>query len=208
MCHAREEYYKKMAAFFLENNIPERAVTSQSFQDLLSFVGLPTVTSYRISDSILSLSNSLREEILDDVKSAKRVSLILDEWQNERHESIVLFAVCPPSLCPMYWAQFNMRYRALPKEGIMMLIGQCTQELNEVGVRVAGIMTDNCSTMESLPSSINYISLKGKMNQLVKIGCGSHIFNLACQEWLSSTDVSYVVEIVINGSSITSRYQR
>ena len=86
-----------MAAFFLENNIPERAVTSQSFQDLLSFVGLPTVTSYRISDSILSLSNSLREEILDDVKSAKRVSLILDEWQNERHESIVLFAVCLPS---------------------------------------------------------------------------------------------------------------
>lgn len=67
MCHAREEYYKKMTAFFLENNIPERAVTSQSFQDLLSFVGLPTVTSYRISDSILSLSNSLREEILDDV---------------------------------------------------------------------------------------------------------------------------------------------
>ena len=157
MCHAREEYYKKMAAFFLENNIPERAVTSQSFQDLLSFVGLPTVTSYRISDSILSLSNSLREEILDDVKSAKRVSLILDEWQNERHESIVLFAVCPPSLCPMYWAQFNRRYRALPKEGIMMLVGQCTQELNELSVRVTGIMTDNCSIWNpSLPPSITY----------------------------------------------------
>ena len=191
------EYYSKMAAFFLENNIPERAAGSKSFQDLLYFLGLPTMSPYLISKSIIELSSDLREKMIDEVKSAGRVSLILDEWQNERRESIVLFAVCPPTLYPMYWTQFNMRYRALPKEVIMMLVGECTQELNKLGVRVTGIMTDNCSTMESLPSSYNYMSLKGEKNQLVKIGCGSHIFNLVCRQWLSSPVVSSVVEIVI-----------
>lgn len=170
---------------------------SQSFKEYLQFGGLPTVSPQKMSTSIKQLSSDLKEKMREEVKSAGRVSLMLDEWQNERRESIVLFAVCPPSLYPMYWTQFNMRYSALPKEVIMMLVGECTQELNELGVRVTGIMTDNCSTMESLPSSYNYMSLKGEKNQLVKIGCGSHIFNLVCRQWLSSPVVSSVVEIVI-----------
>ena len=75
-----------------------------------------------MSTSIKQLSSDLKEKMIDEVKSAGRVSLILDKWQNERRESIVLFTVCPPTLYPMYWTQFNMRYRALPKEVIMMLL--------------------------------------------------------------------------------------
>ena len=197
MCEASDEFYLKMTAFFLENNIPERAASSKSFRDLLSFIGLPAVTPYRISKATETLCSSMKQQVKEEVKLAGRVSLILDEWQNEKHESIVLFAVCPPSLHPIYWKQYNMRYNALPKEGIMMLVDKCTQKLNKLNVRVTGIMTDNSSTMESLPSSYNYISLKGKKNQLVKIGCGSHILNLVCREWLSSPNVSPIVEIVI-----------
>lgn len=93
MCEASDEFYLKMTAFFLENNIPERAASSKSRKDLLSFIGLPAVTPYRISKATETLCSSMKQQVKEEVKLAGRVSLILDEWQNEKHESIILFAV-------------------------------------------------------------------------------------------------------------------
>ena len=65
-------------------------------------------------------------------------------------------------------------------------IEQLCSTLNEMGITVSGLMTDNCPTMKSVPKSIRFSNVESMTaSRIIPVGCGSHILNLICKQWIN-----------------------
>lgn len=175
-------FASRLANFLLECNVADSVIYEPSFTALFSLFGVKIPGKETIKKAKINLFNNAKQKLAMVLRGYRYACVCTDEWKNVNGDSILMFTLYSPTQEVYYWNQVNMGKMPTTAAAIGAEIETVCSSLNELGITVSGLMTDNCPTMKSVPKSIRFSNVESMNASIIPVGCGPHILNLICKQ--------------------------
>jgi hypothetical protein len=203
----KEKVDRLVGRMIFSNNLPFRMVDSIGFKELVKALhpGYKPPSSKYISEGILDgVYMDVKKQTADALKN-KTIAIAQDGWTTNQNVSVIAHTMI---------SNGKSYFLNAKDTGVDSKTGEyCAQLLEssiqaaelEYGVTVAGIVTDNCSSMQSLRSI-----MMSRFPGLQAYGCNSHLLNLLGEKFTPKQLIEQVVRVQkhIRSHSFTSALLR
>jgi hypothetical protein len=174
------------------NNLPFTLADSGAFKDLIKALhpGYKAPSSKLISEGILNdVYDNVKKKTAENLQN-KTIAIAQDGWTTNQNVSIIAHTMIADGKSYFLDATDTQSNAKTGEFCAKLLEESISKAEQEYGVTVAGIVTDNCSSMTSLRNIMS-----SRFPELRSYGCNSHLLNLLGDKFTPDELIDQVISV-------------